>query len=384
MKEVRPTILVAHPSSDLYGSDRVLLESVEAFVAGGWNVVTVLPGNGPLVAEVEKRGADVAFCTTPVLRKSLLTPLGIIKLIQSTTVGVVQSLKLLRTYRPAVLYVSTLTIPLWPVLGRIIRKPIVTHVHEAEGSAPRILRVALTLPLALATSILANSRFSVTVLEESMPRLRGRAKVIYNGVPGPATNTAARPHLHGPVRMLYVGRLSYRKGVDVALESLVELRDRGIDAILDLVGAVYPGYESYERSLREYINRYGIEDRVMFHGFQDDIWPFLAACDVAIVPSRFDEPFGNTAVEAVLAARPLVVSNTSGLREAAEGYKSAQYCTPGSPAKLADAVENVKVNWDKYQQLAAEDAVQADRKHGTDNYRRQIEAEIRDAAGLRP
>ena len=43
-----------------------------------------------------------------------------------------------------------------------------------------------------------------------------------------------------------------------------------------------------------------------------------AEADIAIVPSVLDESFGNTAVEALLAARPLIVSDIPGLLEATD------------------------------------------------------------------
>lgn len=43
------TVLIAHPSADLYGSDRVMLETVDALVAAGRRVVVTLPADGPLV-----------------------------------------------------------------------------------------------------------------------------------------------------------------------------------------------------------------------------------------------------------------------------------------------------------------------------------------------
>ena len=61
---------------------------------------------------------------------------------------------------------------------------------------------------------------------------------------------------------------------------------------------------------------------VDFAGFDSWIWPHLARADVVLVPSRFDEPFGTAAVEAVLALRPVIASNSSGLREAAGGYST--------------------------------------------------------------
>ena len=45
----RPSLLVAHPGAELYGADRVLLESATA-LATHFDVTVALPGPGPLVA----------------------------------------------------------------------------------------------------------------------------------------------------------------------------------------------------------------------------------------------------------------------------------------------------------------------------------------------
>lgn len=386
LRELR--VLVAHPAADLYGSDRVLLESVQALLDRGDSVVVALPGPGPLVDELRGRGAEVEFCPTPVLRKSMLSPTGLLRLVGECVRGTYRGARLLHRHRPDALYVSTVTIPLWPVLGRLAGKPTITHVHEAERHAARPIKAALALPLLLADRIVANSRYSVATLEESLPALRGRARVVYNGVPGPEQPTPARATLDGGLRVVYVGRLSHRKGVDLVVEALAELRRRGVDATLDLVGAVFPGYEEFEAQLRNRVIELGLQDRVVFHGFHPSMWSFLAAADVAVVPSRLDEPFGNTAVEAVLATRPLVVSNTSGLREAAAGYASVHFTEPGDVAGLADALGRVAAEWDAFRAAAALDAVAAAERHSPERYKQHIAEVIRGAvarrAGRRP
>ena len=70
------TVLLTHPTADLYGSDRVFMESVSALVAVHPRVVVALPVRGPLVAELTRRGAQVEICETPVLRKSMLSLRG--------------------------------------------------------------------------------------------------------------------------------------------------------------------------------------------------------------------------------------------------------------------------------------------------------------------
>ena len=378
------SVLVAHPSADLYGSDRVLLETIEGLCRAGARVLVTLPAPGPLVSELERRGAAVLLSPTPVLRKSMLSAPGMLRLLATSVHAMLRSVGVIRGARPDVILANTITVPLWTAVGRVTGVPVVTHVHEAEANAPRALRAALTLPLLFSRAVLTNSQFSANTLAAALPRLRGRATVLHNGVPGPAEPVMPRDQLQGGLRILYLGRLSHRKGVDVAIDALLQLRREGVQARLSIVGAVFPGYEEYEAGLREQVAANGAEDHVTFHGFQKVIWPFLAESDVVVVPSRLDEPFGNTAVEAVLASRPVVVSNTSGLREAAAGYRSAQFVEPGDASQLAAALARVSADWPGYQANARLDAAEAELRHGPEQYGKLMASHLAQAAGRLP
>ncbi|MCW2742167.1 MAG: hypothetical protein JWR45_2589 [Blastococcus sp.] len=367
----RRRVLVAHPGAELYGSDRVLLESVEALTSR-FDVTVVLPATGPLVPELEALGARVLHCRVPVLRKAALRPRGALTLLADALGGLVPALRMIRRYGSAGVYVNTLTIPSWAVLARLAGRPVVCHVHEAERSAPRLLRRAMALAPALSSAVVVNSRFSLDVLTEVAPRLRDRSTVVYNGVRGPAAVTPARTELTGAVQLLFVGRISPRKGPQVAVEMLDQLVQRGVDARLGLLGSVFPGYEWFQEELLATVRDRGLTDRVDVLGFRTDIWPVMAAADVVLIPSVADEPFGNTAVEAVLAARPLVVSATSGLREAAAGYASAQAVDPTRPDAWADAVETVVANWAQLRLTALEDAAEARRRHSPQLYQERL------------
>ena len=371
----RRRVLLAHPGAELYGSDRVLLESVAA-LTGGNDLVVALPGEGPLADAVRDLGAEVVRCPMPVLRKGALRPRGAVRLLLQAVTGLLPALRLVSGAGRDGVYVSTLTIPSWIVLARLLRIPVVCHVHEAERSAGPLLRRILALPVSWATSVVVNSRFSLDVLTASAPAVRDRAAVVYNGIPGPGSVIAARPALQGPVRLVYVGRLSPRKGPQVAVAALAELRRRGVPACLDLVGSVFPGYEWFEAELRDTVEREGLADVVTFSGFRHDVWPALAEADIVLVPSVVDEPFGNTAVEAVLAGRPVVVSDTSGLREAAGGYLSARRVAPGRPDDWAAAVAGLVADWPDVGRQALADAERAAIRHSPSTYRADLAARL--------
>ncbi len=372
----RPTTaLLAHPSADLYGSDRVLLETIEGLRSEGIEVMLAVPAHGPLVAEAISRGASVRICPTPVLRKALLSPLGLIRLAVESLRSLVSSIRLVWELRPALIYVNTITIPLWPVVSVLTRKPLLIHVHEAEGSASLPVRKLLALPLFLADTLVTNSRFSVDVLGSSFASLAGRCTVITNGVAGPQSAKRGRAELAEAVRLVYVGRLSHRKGPDVVVDAVADLGAKGIRAELHIVGAVYPGNEAFEAGLRQRIEEQGLSNVVHLHGFQASVWPFLADADIVVVPSRVDEPFGNTAVEAMLAARPAVVSDTSGLREASAGFASVIRVSPASSAAIAEAVSDIVSSWATYRDAALLDAEQARKRNGIAGYRQAIAGE---------
>ena len=369
--EDRPPLLVVHPGSELYGADRMLLESVVA-LTGRFTVTVALPGPGPLVAEIEAHGVRVEFCPMPVLRNSALRPRGALRLLGDAVRGTLPALRLLRRHGVAGVYVSTLTLPSWPLLARLAGRRSINHVHEAERSAPRLLRQGMALCPALSHRVVANSRFTLDVLTEVAPRLRRRATVVHNAVRGPNLVSSARERLRGPLRLLFVGRLNPRKGPQVAIATLRELRSRGVDARLVVVGSVFPGYEWFESELHAAVAAAGLEDRVEFLGFRADVWPLLAAADVVLVPALGEESYGNTAVEAVLAARPLVVSDHSGLREAAAGYTSAQVVPAGDAGAWADAVARVAAEWSSYRAAALADATEARRRAAPQRYAAEL------------
>ena len=370
------TALVAHSGADLYGSDRMLLESVAALRSAGWDVVVTVPAGGPLLDLLDRAGATTVVCPTPVLRAAVLSPRGMVGLLRETVAGLRAGSRLVTRFRPRLVYVNTVAVPLWLVVGRLRRVPVLCHVHEAEASRPGWVRALLALPVLLADVVVGNSRFTIDVLARSFRRLGRRSRLVPNAVAGPAERSMARASLDDGVRVVYVGRLSPRKGVDVAVDAIARLRRDGVAASLDVVGAPFPGYEWYVDELRERIARADLAGHVRLHGFRDVVWDVVRSGDVVVVPSRSDESFGNAAVEAVLSARPVVVSGTSGLLEATAGYRSAQTVPPDDPGALAAAVARVVQDWDRWRADAWADAERAQARHAPEVFRDRLVAVV--------
>jgi glycosyltransferase involved in cell wall biosynthesis len=372
---VRRRILIAHPSAELYGSDRVALESARACAEAGWDVEVTLTDDGPLVGLLQAAGCTVTVQPAPVLRKAYLSPVGLLRFALITARCTAAMIRLLRRARPDVLYVSTVTVPWWLVLGRLRGIRTVVHVHEAEDGVPRAIRFALAAPLLLAHRVIANSAASRDVVTASLPALARRTEVIYNGVPGQASLRSPRETLQRPVRLGLVGRVSPRKGTDVAVAALAVLRDRGVDATLDLVGGVFTGYEWFEDDVRRQVTEAGLDGAVRWLGVLPDVWATLQAVDVVLVPSRV-EPFGNAAVEAMLAGRPVVASRTQGLCEIVRPGENGELAEPGEAGSLAEAIERIIADWPGALKRAEAAGIEARERFSPQRYRESIVAAV--------
>lgn len=365
------TVLAVHPGAEMFGSDRMFLESVRGLRASGAQVVVALPMSGPLADQLEREGASVAVEPAFVLRKALLRPAGAGRLVTGLIRGTGSAHRLVSRVRPDVIYVSTIIEPLWPVVGRLRRIPVVSHVHEAEASGSRLVSAVLYLPHALSSHVIVNSRFTRDAVGRVLPAVARRAEIVVNGVESPQRPLAPRPTIEGPIRVTYVGRLSPRKAPDLVLDAAKILAADGVPITVTLVGDVFPGYEWFADELRA--RAAGMPDvPVEFAGFHADVWPWLAAADVLIVPSREDESFGNTVVEGILALRPVVVSDMSGLREAGEGYSTARPVPVDDPAAIATAIRELYENWATVVEATSGSRDVARRRHDPHVYRREV------------
>jgi glycosyltransferase involved in cell wall biosynthesis len=143
-------------------------------------------------------------------------------------------------------------------------------------------------------------------------------RVIYNGVDlehwQPAeVSTAPLRRVLGFAQDDYVIGLSAvlrpEKNPVQLVEAIAQLGRRGLPARALFIG------DGPERSKVEKASRtLGVADRIVISGFQEDVRPFLSACDVVTLTS-FTEAFSLAAIEAMALGRPVVHAEVGGAAE---------------------------------------------------------------------
>jgi glycosyltransferase involved in cell wall biosynthesis len=130
----------------------------------------------------------------------------------------------------------------------------------------------------------------------------------------------------------WIGRMTGVKRTSDVLLAFRELRERGVDACLCLVGDG-PEREQVERRAHEL----GIMRSTFFLGYQEDVAPFYAAFDAMILPSG-NEGTPVSAIESLAAGRPVVATRVGGVPDVVRDGEDGFLVDAGAVDQLAEAL----------------------------------------------
>ena len=155
--------------------------------------------------------------------------------------------------------------------------------------------------------------------------------------------------------IVFLGRLIPRKGADLLIEALPQLRcDK-----TKLVIAGPEGETGYLTFLRAKARAAGVEHRVLFTGplYNDDKKAALVDAAVFALPSR-NENFGNAAAEAIACGTPAIVSDRCGIAPLIN--QRAGLVTAYDSGAVARTLQDLLENLPLYQRLKAGCPIVAD------------------------
>lgn len=208
--------------------------------------------------------------------------------------------------------------------GRALGRPAVgalrTTPDRVLAEHGRLGALTLRAPDLLAVNSRANLRAAVAI-----GVARGRARYLPNVLadvavdaddaldPAPPGN-AVRASGEGPVDVVFVGRLGPEKRVDVLIDALGRLRDRGRTTTAAIVGD-----GPLRTDLVAQASRLGLDETALrFVGADPDAASWLARAGVLVLPSD-REGTPNVVLEAMAAGVPVVATPVGDVRELLAG-----------------------------------------------------------------
>ena len=233
------------------------------------------------------------------------------------------------------------------VLGRISRVPAVVSFFGKEDFVffSPLSKLLFKLALSLATRIDVNTSYTQGLVPEEF---RSKTFVLSGGAEEVSTRTVPTPKKSG-LRILFVGRLARRKGVDDLIKALATVRQVVPDCRLIIVG---DGQD--RKRLVSIVKSLGLSEFVDFKGtlLGKALHEEYELSDVVALPSKHDptdtatEGLGLTLVEASMHGKPLVGTLHGGIPEVVRHGENGLLVPEGNPAALARAIEEVLTDAD--------------------------------------
>jgi len=134
--------------------------------------------------------------------------------------------------------------------------------------------------------------------------------------------------------ILFMGRLVYEKGVQHLIAAMPKILDGYNDVKL-----IIAGKGGMIDELKAQAEALGLGPKVYFAGYMNgkDVQKLYKAADISVFPSTY-EPFGIVALEAMLAERPVVVSDAGGLNEIVQHRENGMKSYMGNANSIADSI----------------------------------------------
>lgn len=130
----------------------------------------------------------------------------------------------------------------------------------------------------------------------------------------------------------YIGRLSEEKGAKYLIEAIAALKGRYIPAKLLVIGEG-PELDKLQQVAKES----GVENDILFLGFQDDTLSFLKIMDIFVLPS-LTEGTPLALLEAMSAKVPVVATRVGGVPDIIDDGITGVLVNPYSRVELAEAI----------------------------------------------
>ncbi|MEU3452998.1 glycosyltransferase [Micromonospora sp. NPDC006766] len=218
---------------------------------------------------------------------------------------------------------------------------LVIHLRDlvTPESLGRFGYAAFTrLALLHADGVIANSHATLDSASDRLPA--GLPRTVLQS-PSGLHNRVTEPAVRPEVRAIgMVGRLQRWKGQHVFLRAFAD-SFRGTEVRGYLAGAPLFEETAYAQELHALAAELGVAEQVTFLGHVDDVAGFIDSVDVLVHASIKPEPLGQTVLQGLANAKPLIATEGGGPSEWIRSGVNGLLVPPGRPEALAAAMRKL-------------------------------------------
>lgn len=234
------------------------------------------------------------------------------------------------------------------ILARLHRKPVLLHIVGDQRQAYDASRYrGVTGGLAhlivefneWSTQRMVNRAVTIVQGEELAQKHQRTGNCMFNLIESPisADDVIQRVPTIGarPLRLIYVGSLLEKKGVNDLLQALPILNAAGIECHLEIIGS---GRELM--ALYNWVERARMGKIVTFLGTihpEGELFRHLRRADICVMPSR-SEGVPRVILESMAAGAAVVATRVGGIPGLVRDGQNGLLIQPGAPSEIAQAI----------------------------------------------
>jgi len=236
------------------------------------------------------------------------------------------------------------------------KTPIISHIHTNLLYEPsdKNIKIAKATTRFMAVSQYIKNEIRKVGVEKDI-------RIVYNGLDSTHFNKQKSEITRNQFGFkgddfiaVFWGRLVPRKGIKELLLAMQQIKEQK-DIKLLVIGAI--NYEDTSTQTNTFIEELksiarNLQNKIIFTGFipYDKIADYLSLANVAVIPSRINEAFGMTCIEACAMGLPVIATNDGGIPETLVGQKHIIIDkNKDMPNQIANALLKIKNDNASYQ-----------------------------------
>jgi len=305
-------ILIAHSSNDLYGASKVLISIIDIFIKNGFKVYLILPHNGPLNNNEIIKKTNLKIINLGVFRKKYLNFFGLINRLYFIIKSSLHIRKLLKSNQIDLVYTNTSTLISPSIAAKFTRIPSIFHIHEIPNGNCIYSRFITSFLNVFPREIICVSK-SVYDFWIINGLKKTKVKIIYNGFN--IKKSKSKILSDDKIVFTSISRILPYKGHSLLIRIFEMLCKKNKNIYLQIIGDTLPEYQKYLNELKIDIKKRGLNNKIKFLGFREDVISILDKSNFFIHTPLSPDPLPTVIFEAIMCKTPVITNNMGGAYE---------------------------------------------------------------------
>lgn len=315
-------ILYLHAGSEMYGSDKVLLELLKGLDNTLFEPHVILPNYGILVEELKQNNIKVSVLNYPILRRKYFNIRGILSYIKDYFYFSKQLENYCKTEKIDIIHNNTTAVLEGIYLKKKLKKPLVWHVHEIIVKPKLISDFINYLMGRYATKIVTVSNAVQNHVSTSKFVNVSKLETVYNGVDNDKFYVKNSDSLREKFGFLktdiivgMIGRVNSWKGQSDFLDAMIPILKQDPSVKIILAGSAFEGEEWRIQELDKRISELDCKSQILRIDYYKDTIDLYNIFDIFVLPSINPDPLPTVVLEAMACGKPVVAYNHGGVCE---------------------------------------------------------------------